>query len=271
MARQGGRDRGLFQRKGSTAWWIRWVCPYGHEHMEKIGPKSLARMLYQQRKVAVKTEGFCLTQERERQHREQPVLFRDVARRYLAWSEEHRPRSHTFRVTALKHLVAVFGTRRLGQITRHDVETYQKRRKHDGARPGTINRERSVLSHLFAKAQAWEMVEVNPVAGTERLPEVNERPRPLSQDEETRLFAVLPEHYKPFVTLALHTGLRLGELRAQTWRDVDLATGTLLVTRPKSKQHEVIPLNSVAFAVLAAIEQEGSLVFPRLPKKLSDG
>ena len=44
MARTGGVDRGLFQRKG--VWWIRWVCPYANEHMEKIGTaKDLARLL----------------------------------------------------------------------------------------------------------------------------------------------------------------------------------------------------------------------------------
>jgi integrase len=227
-------------------------------------------MVYQRRKVAVKAEGYCLTQDREKRHREQPALFRDVARRYQAWSKEHRPRSYTFRHTALKHLVAAFDTTPLSTITRADVEAYQSRRQHDGVRPGTINRERSVLSHLFTKAQAWGLVQSNPVMGTDRFEEANERPRPISQDEEARVFARLPEHYKPVVTLALHTGLRLGELRAQTWRDVDLATGTLRVTRPKSKKHEVIPLNSTAFAVLAALPQEDPLLFPHLPSKLSD-
>jgi hypothetical protein len=70
--------------------------------MEQIGPKSFARTVYLQRKVAIKTEGFCLTQGRE-----PPVLFRDAVRGYLAWGEEYRPRSHTFRDTALKHLGAV--------------------------------------------------------------------------------------------------------------------------------------------------------------------
>jgi len=168
MAREGGKDRGLFQRKGSPDWWIRWVCPYGHEHREKIDPKSLARMVYQRRKVAVKVEGYCLTQERDKRHQEQPALFRDVARRYLAWGKEQRPRSYTFRNTALKHLVAAFDTTPLSNITRADVEAYQSRRQHDGVRPGTINRERSVLSHLFTKDQAWGLVQSNPVMGTER-------------------------------------------------------------------------------------------------------
>lgn len=270
MARKDGKDRGLFQRPSSNAWWIRWSCPYGHEHMEKIGPKSLARQVYEQRRVAVKVEGFCLTQARERQRREQPVLFRDVARRYLAWSQEQRPRSYTFRASALKHLMTVFGTQPLSTITRADVEGYLTQRGHTATRPATVNRERSVLSHLFTKATDWGLVQGNPVLGTDRLPEGNEHPRPLSSEEESLLFAVLPEHYKPVVTLALHTGLRLGELRAQAWRDVDLAAGLLTVTRPKSGKRETIPLNSIAFAVLAALPQDGPLLFPRLPKKLSD-
>ena len=46
MARTGGQDRGLFQRKG--AWWVRRACPYGHEYMEKIGPtKFSAKAFYQ--------------------------------------------------------------------------------------------------------------------------------------------------------------------------------------------------------------------------------
>ena len=270
MAREGGKDRGLFQRKGRPDWWIRWACPYGHEHQEKIGPKSLARMVYHKRKVAVKTEEYCLTQDREKQRRAQPALFRDVARRYLTWSKDCRPRSYSFRKTALVHLVGVFDITPLQEITRAKVEAYQRRRQQDGVRPGTVNRERSVLSHLFTRAQAWGLVEHNPVRGTDRFEEGNERPRPISQEEEFRLFAVIPEHYKPVVTLALNTGLRLGELRTQTWRDVDLATSTLRVTRPKSKKQEVLPLNSTAFAVLAALPQESPLLFPHLPKKLSD-
>lgn len=270
MARAGGKDRGLLQRSGSSAWWIRRTCPYGHEHMEKIGPKSLAREMYQQRKIAVKTQDWCLTQAREAQRRAQPTLFRDLTRRYLTWSQEHRPRSYTFRVSALKHLMEAFGAQAIPTITRAQVEAYLLARGRTAGRPATVNRERSVLSHCFTKATEWGLLRDNPVRGTERLTEDNEHPRPLTAAEEIRLFAVLPEHYKPVVTLALHLGLRLGELRAQQWRDVDLAAGLLTVTRPKSGKRETLPLNRIAFSVLAALAQEGPLLFPTLPRKLSD-
>jgi integrase len=226
--------------------------------------------MYQQRKIAVKTQGWCLTEARQAQRRAQPTLFQDLARRYLAWSQEHRPRSYTFRVTALKHLVAAFGAQAITTITRAQVEAYLTARRRDAGRPATVNRERSVLSHCCTKAIDWGLLAAHPVRGTERLPEANEHPRPLTRVEEARLFAVLPAHYLPVVTLALHTGLRLGELRAQQWRDVDLAAGLLTATQPKSGKRETLPLNSMAFSVLAALAHDTPLLLPALPRKLSD-
>jgi len=86
----------------------------------------------------------------------------------------------------MKHLVAAFGPTPLGKITRADVECYQQQRQHDKVRPATINRERSVLSHLFTKAKSWNLVQTNPVLGTDRLREGNEHPRPISVEEAAR-------------------------------------------------------------------------------------
>lgn len=256
--------RGVFQRGG--VWWIRWACPHGHIHREKIGPKGLAVTEYQKRKVAVKTAGLCLQDAR----RDKPVMFPVARDRYIAWARKERPRSVTFREKALKHLTARFGSKTLGGITRADIESYQTTRRDQGAAAGTVNRERSVLSHVFTKAITWGLVKANPASEVERFKEPAEKPRPLTQDEEARLFSVLPSHYKPFVTLALHTGLRLNELRHQAWRDVDLVGGTLTVTRPKSGKTETIPLNVTARAVLASLERMSPLVFPNLPVKLTD-
>jgi integrase len=76
------------------------------------------------------------------------------------------------------------------------------------------------------------------------------------------------------VVLALHTGLRIGELRALRWDDVDLVSGKLHVRRsvyradsigpPKSGQAREVPLNSVALRVLRGHRHlRGPLVFCR--------
>lgn len=264
--------RGVFLKPGKQpgVWWIRWWCHYDHRHEERIGPKGLAEAEVEKRRVMVKTDDYCLTRAREARRKSKPTLFRDMETRYLTWAKEQRPRSYTFREKALKHLVAAFGDRPLAEITRADVEAYQARRRDAKAAADTVNRERAVLSHLFNKANSWGLVQANPVEGTERAQEPDGKPRPQTPDEEARLFTVLPGHYKPVVTLALHTGLRLGELRHQAWRDVDLPGASLTVTRPKSGKAETIPLNATARAVLGALERTSPLVFPALPVKLSD-
>jgi integrase len=88
---------------------------------------------------------------------------------------------------------------------------------------------------------------------------------PLSQDEEARLCAALPGQAHAVVTLMLQTGIRFGELRAQAWRDIDLAAGVLQVTNHKTGKRVVIPLNSAACALLGALPQAGPLLFPTLP------
>jgi len=267
MARANGKDRGMFQKNG--VWWIRWTCPYGHEHREKGGSRSLARQLYERRKTAARHEGFCLGEARQRLKREENSSFAKVSEQYLEWARENRPRSTSYRQVAMHRLNESFAARQLDSITTTDVEKHRVRRQAAGVKPSTINRERAVLSHMFAMAIKWRLVEYNPVTHTDALKEDNVNPRPLSEEEERRLFAVLPEHYKPIVTFALNTGLRLGELQAQRWADVDMEDGTLTVTQPKSGKRETIPLNTTAYAVLVEAGRTGELVFPSLPKGMS--
>lgn len=269
MPRKGSVDRGLFRQDG--VWWVCWFCQYGHRHREKIGTaKSVARAYYERRKLAVKTEGFCLTEAQATAARERPVLFKDAATAYLAWAEQERPRSVMFREKALKHLLAAFGPLPLKEITGEQVEAYLQARREAGAAPGTINRERTTIGHLFSKAIKKGIATENPVKQTEKLKEPDGIPRPLTHDEERRLLGRLPAHYLPFTRLALHTGLRLGELRAQSWKDIDLTQGVLTVTRPKSGKPESLPLNQTATALLASLERTGPIVFPNIPSHLSD-
>ena len=133
MPRKGSVDRGLFQRDG--VWWIRWACPYGHVHRERIGTgKSVARGYYEKRKLAVKTEGFCLTERKAKAARERPVLFQDAATRYMAWAEQERPRSLEFRQCAMKHLLSALGPIPLTEISTAAIDAYIHTRR-DSARP----------------------------------------------------------------------------------------------------------------------------------------
>ena len=67
----------------------------------------------------------------------------------------------------------------------------------------------------------------NPCQKVKRYREDNERNRYLSDEEETRLLAVLigpRAALRPLVVLAIHTGMRRGELLSLRWVNVDFGT-----------------------------------------------
>ena len=73
-------DRGLFERPAASGvWWIRYHDESGREHREKVGPKALARRVYQKRKTEVAERRFFPESIRKRE-----VLLADAIREYLA-------------------------------------------------------------------------------------------------------------------------------------------------------------------------------------------
>ena len=255
-------SRGIFFREGT--WWISWCCPYGHRHREKIGPKTLARDEYQRRKVKARIEGFCPRLARP----SPPMLFEDMAEKYLAWARVNK-RPYRSTKTALSRLIQTFKGKGLGEIRPQDVEGYKARRKIE-VKPSTVNRELALMRHLYNMAIRWAYAERNPLQGVKLFRESNERIRYLTPDEEARLFAVLPDKYKPVVTTALQTGLRMGELRSLRWRDISFETSTPTIARSKDGEVQRIPMNSVTRETLKRLPRISPLVFPDLPRHLSE-
>ena len=83
----------------------------------------------------------------------------------------------------------------------------------------------------------------------------------LSKPEMDRLVAACDLDVRAMVDIACRTGLRIGELRALRWVNVDLVAGTLLVCEnyvcgqtqtPKSGRYRVVVLSPGSIAILAA-------------------
>jgi len=66
-------------------------------------------------------------------------------------------------------------------------------------------------------------------------PAADER-RVLSVPEVERLVAATPAPYRAFVATAAWTGMRLGELRALTWADIDLEARLIVVDKTRYRQ-----------------------------------
>ena len=180
--------------------------------------------------------------------REGPLLksIRTERNRVLAWARE-------------------FGNRPLGQITREEIEAWRRERM-TTSRPATINRDLSRLRRMFSLAVEWGLLEESPMQGIKFLRENNARTRYLSLEECQRLIAsCMAPHIRAMVSVALHSGMRLGEILNLRWYDLDFSSGFILVRDSKNGESRHVPMDATLFALFRAYPHRPStdLVFSR--------
>jgi integrase len=140
-----------------------------------------------------------------------------------------------------------------GHVTLQDVEnqigSYETWRKNRGTKPATIVKDLGLLRRMFNVARKnWKWKIANPVSDIE-LPKVrNERVRYLAPEEKATLFAALEtakeKWLKPYVLVAIDTGLRLNNICQLMRPEVDLANRKILKASEvmKNDEHLGIPL-----------------------------
>jgi integrase len=144
-----------------------------------------------------------------------------------------------------------FGNRPLGQITRAELQDWQAW-KREGRKPATVNRLLGRLRHMFNKAVEWDLLDRSPMERLRFLPENNARLRYLSIDECNRLLdSCFASHIRAMVTMALHTGMRRGEILNLTWQDIDLDSGSITIRDSKNGQPRHIPMDSTVRDLLS--------------------
>jgi integrase len=177
----------------------------------------------------------------------------------------------TRRQTLRKHLVPAFGNLALSAIDVAGVERYKRTKLAEGLSAGSINHHLAALSRCLHDAVEWGLLATVPKVKLLR------RSRSqfdfLSHEEADRLItAVAPGSWRTMVTLALNTGLRIGEMFGLQWNDIDLTARQLVVRRSivngivgstKSNRERQIPLSSAVVAALATMPRDHQLVFHR--------
>ncbi|MGH9784229.1 MAG: tyrosine-type recombinase/integrase [Terriglobia bacterium] len=181
---------------------------------------------------------------------EKTRTFEELMKRYLAEhaAKKSQPRHYQGYVNSL---TAFFGGRTLAEITPKSIVEYKNRRYAAGLKPASINRELATLKKAFNLAvKEWEWCRENPVSRVSMEQENNKRDRWLSLEEEARLLQGCAPWLHDLVTVALHTGLRMGEILELTWRAVDFSRRTVTVVRSKNGERRTIPVNQTVLAVL---------------------
>jgi integrase len=162
-----------------------------------------------------------------------------------------------------KTIVDFFGKKTFAEIVPILIEKFKKERSESVTRykrqrsPASVNRELEVLSKILSMAMDNGIIDSNPARKVKKLRQDNIRKRYLAVDEEQRLLDALTErraHLKPVVILAIHTGMRRGELLSLRWNDIDFARSLIYVTNTKTGHDREIPMNAKVREALSDLQ-----------------
>ena len=141
-----------------------------------------------------------------------------------------RPRSHEHAIRP--HIKPALGRIELKDLNPAQIRWFYRDRLNSGLAPATIHKQHVVLHKALKAAVADGLIPRNAAAGL-KLPRITrEEIDPLTEEEARRLLeTVRGARLEALYVLALNTGMRLGELLALKWEDVDLEGGRLRVRR----------------------------------------
>lgn len=163
------------------------------------------------------------------------------------------------------HLKKHFGCYIVSQLQSKHVASYRDKRLAEGKQGSTVVKEIGSMSHLLDIAiKDWGIPLSNNVAKLVRKPKQPKgRDRRLVDDEESILLEAARSSKAPLlghiITLALETGMRLGELLALDWNNIDLRKQTALLPITKNGESRLIPLSKKAIETLQ-----------QMPRKIDD-
>ena len=175
---------------------------------------------------------------------------------YFQYIETHNVNVYSKKLFT-KTLLRFFGDMRLRDITPQDCRNFIKARKRHITIHGrklsnaSINKELSTLSKIFNIAIEERKLESNPMRPVKILKEAKPRERILTPKEKERFDAVISEDelLHPLSLIAMHTGLRKGQILAIRAEDVDFEMRTVCAIASKGREARRVPLNQTMVRV----------------------
>jgi integrase len=177
--------------------------------------------------------------------------FKDMADKYLS---EH---GHSRDPYTIKRLMDFFYGCKISEISTKLISEYRNDRL-KVVRPATLYQELALLRRMFSVAiKEWEWVRDNPVSRLSfAVGNKNARDRWLTKEEEQRLLASAtnPKWLRSLLVVALHSGMRQGEILGLKWQDVDFARKLVAVVKSKNGEKRSIPMSETLNETLKSIK-----------------
>ena len=136
------------------------------------------------------------------------------------------------------------GYKTIVDVKPNDIETFKTHFLNKGLSKTTINRYIEILSKMFNMAIDSEWITTSPIKRGIKFPEKNYTVRYLTEEEEEKLFKVMPEYLRKIVFVDLNTGFRVSNLLDLTWEQINLDFRYIELLDNKSNKHIRKPINT---------------------------
>lgn len=131
-----------------------------------------------------------------------------------------------------KHISPILGKYNIQDITQLQIRELLKKKKKEGLGYETRNKIKILLVDIFNKAIIDQFVNRNPAKGITVKRDEERDVQVLSLEDQIAFFDCCKgTFYDNFFNVALQTGMRIGELAALRWKDVDWKNNVIHVTR----------------------------------------
>ncbi|MCL2418665.1 MAG: site-specific integrase, partial [Conexibacteraceae bacterium] len=260
-------------RARGPVWYAKYRLPDGRQVQKKIGPAWADRGRPREGYFTKRTAEVWLQDVLAQARRgalpgawSPSVTFAEAAEEWMRFIEQDRGRKPStlkdYRNVLRSRLLPAFGERPIDAIERADIEHW--RASLDGLSNRSKNKLLIQLHGIFRRAQSVYGLEKNPLATVEKHPLRPSGDIEVFSPEEVWALvrAAASEQDAAIFLTAAFTGLRLGELLALRWRDVDF-TGAVIrvrasyalgvVTTPKSGKVRSVPMAPDAATALSRL------------------
>jgi integrase len=261
------------EREKGPVWYAKYRLPDGRQVQKKIGPAWSERgrppVGYFTKRTAEAWLQDVLAQVRKGTllgMRSGGATFAEAAAEWLRFVEQDRERKPStirdYRSALNAHLLPAFGERPIEEITVDEIEAWRATLTALSTR--SRNKLLIQLHGVFRRAQRVYGLDANPLARIEKHPQRSSGDiEVLGPEEVWALVRAARSELDGSVFLtAAFTGLRMGELLALRWRDVDFPGSVIRVrsnyaggqlTTPKSGKVRSVPMAPDVAAALARL------------------
>ncbi len=145
---------------------------------------------------------------------------------------------YIWRLVIEKNIRPFFATLKAQKVTTEKLKEYRRKRVAEGRSDATANRELSILRTAFHNGRKCTPPKVLIVPFFPMTPETNVRTGFLSDEQYASVLKELPSELKALFAVGYATGIRLGELKAIGWDQVDLNEGFITLQNGETKNGE---------------------------------